>query len=168
MKPLRSLLSVFVCLSLNDRSFAGEMQDPVTLHIQFEHSIVQRGNDVILEISLENASPNTLDIPCARYDYGVWEDYKFDVEGDNGTIVPLTRFGENFYGTPNEEMPMLHNQTVIRLGPLDEFRHEAMLSDVFTLNGSGSYTVRATRDLSDAQGNTVKISSNLATITIGD
>jgi len=104
-----------------------------------QSAVVGLGDEIILDVSLRNVSPDALKL-------SVWPNFS---QGEYDYRVEMTRSDGGAVGRRKSEV-ITGNifYTSVKLNPGDEIREEIDLGSVFDISAAGVYTVRVSRMIS--------------------
>ena len=140
--------------------FAQDAKAPFTLTLSAKTYEFRAGSDVKIEIVQTNVSDKAID--CTdRGGGGINLEYRYDVRDEDGSSAEKAI-------RPHMELDTgdIHP---CNLPPGESSSSRILLSRIYKFDRPGKYTVQVFRfdpDLTDAQGNPVKVLSNTSTITI--
>lgn len=139
---------------------AQDVKAPFTLTLSAKTYEFRAGSDVWIDIVQTNTSNQTIDCCSQGYDF-VNHKYHYDVRDEDGKLADKA-VRPHMDTEPEDYHPC-------NLPPGESSLNSIKLNRVYKLDRPGKYTVQVFRfdpDLTDDQGNPLKVLSNTITITI--
>lgn len=163
-----ALMPLIVCAS------AAGAQNPLSLSIQAENSVVNIGAELKVDIVLKNVSGRTITLDRADGTSDRAEvDYEIEMTDPSGRRAARTGYGASFtpdFRTSVQPDGSLHypaggSMDFFSLDAGDELRESASLDKIFTISNPGVYLVRASRKEGTGT-NAVDVVSNTISVTV--
>lgn len=121
-----------------------------TIDVNAVNPVIQLGSDVLVDVSVTNISEKPIPIPVLGWHGTLIDSIRYDVRDDRG--APVARYVQRYAKLSNGKtfpiptrLPGSFNggSTEIMPGKSDEIQHEGRISEVYSFDHLGKYTVQA-------------------------